>query len=248
MVDLDTTSLQNMGDALDEVVEDQEETTDEVVETPEVETEQETESERIKVGEKEYTSDELSELVGLGSRAKEVGDSHGGFDKFISEYGRKSERIGELNKKLEEIEKSKASGESTEVVGDQMEEAREAARKLGIVLKDDLDGYYQNRRSAEKLIESCQTLEGKIDGSDGRPKFDTTKVLEFMNQNPGFTEPERAYKAMYIDEISSWSANQINKSKSKGITTVTDTNTNKVPPTIKAGKDNLHALISEQFN
>lgn len=246
MVDLDTTSLQNMGEALDEVVEDQVEAAEEVVETSE--TTAETEAQKIKVNDREYTSEELSELVGLGSRAKDIGESHGGFDKFVSDYGRKSERIGELNKKLEEVERSKQSGESREVIGDQMEEAREAARKLGIVLKDDLDSYYQNRRSAEKLLENCQSLESKIDGTDGRPKFETTKVLEFMNQNPGFTDPERAYKAMNLDEIAGWSAQQINKKKVAGITTITETNTNKVPAPIKPGKDNLHALISEQFS
>lgn len=246
MVNLDDTSLENLGNALEEEVA---EDTGELEETQE-ETEEATEPEvqRTKIGDQEYTSEELSELVGLGARAKDIGNSHGGFDKFVSEYGRKSERIGELNKKLEEVEKSKSSGESTEVVGDQMEEARQAARKLGIVLKDDLDGYYQNRRSAEKLIENCQTLEGNIDGTDGRPKFDTTKVLEFMNQNPGFTDPERAYKAMNLDEISNWSAEQISRKKSKGINTVTETSTNKVPEPVRANKDNLHSLISEQFS
>lgn len=240
---IDESSLQKVGESLEE--NSQEEVQPEETQ-PESQSESQPEVQKTKIGEKEYTSEELSELVGLGSRAKEIGESHGGFDKFVSEYGRKSERIGELNKKLEEIEKTKVSGEPAEVE-DQIEQARQAARKLGIVLKDDLDGYYQNRRGAEKLLETCQSLEGKIDGSDGRPKFDTQKVLEFMNQNPGFTDPQRAYEALNLDEVSNWKAEQISKKRSGGISTITETNTNKSPQPVVANKDNLHALISEQM-
>lgn len=245
MVTLDESSLNGMSDALEEsVVETQEE------ETQEVQTESpvETESTSFKLGDREYNSDELSELVGLGSRAKELGESHGGFDKFVSEYGRKSEKIGELNKRLTELETSKQNLAPVAEVEDNLEEARTAARKLGIVLKDDLDSYYQNRRSAEKLIDNCQTLEQSIDGSDGRPKFDTVKVLEFMEKNTGFTDPKRAYEAMNIDSVSSWKAEQLNKNKSVGISTITETESNKSPEPVRANKDNLYALIAEQMN
>jgi len=240
MVVIDESSLHNLGAVLEEEVQEEG-----VEESPQEES-SEPEIQRVKVGEQEYTSDELSELVGLGSRAKEIGDSHGGFDKFVSEYGRKSERIGEYKKQLEELERTKQTGEPVDVEQG-MREAQSAARKLGIVLKDDLDGYYQNRRGAEKLLETCSDLEISIDGTDGRPKFDKTKVLEFMEINPGFTEPERAYKAMHVDEISDWKASKTNI-KPRGINTETSTNTNKVPVKVSANRDNLHALIAEQMS
>jgi len=231
MPNIDETSLQNIGNSLEEPVDNQE-------------VESQAEPEKVKLGEQEYTTEELSELVGLGSRAREIGEAHGGFDKFVTEYGRKSERIGELKKELESLSSQKVvEPEETSI-----EQAREAARKLGIVLKDDLDGYYQNRRGAEKLLENCQTLETKLDGSDGRPKFETERVLEFMNQNTGFTDPMRAYEAMHLDEVSSWKAEQINKSRTTGISTVTETVTNKMPESVRATKDNLYDLIKEQIN
>lgn len=237
MPNIDETALNSMGDALET------ETSEEVEETQEVTEPQE---QKVKLGEREYTNEELSELVGLGQRAKEVGSSHGGFDKFVSEWGKKSERIGELKQQLEALEGSKNSSDVGEVE-DQLEQARQAAKKIGLVLKDDLDSYYQNRRTAERLVESCQELETKIDGTDGRPKFDTQKVLEFMEQNPGFTDPERAYKALHLDEVASWSAEQIRKKK-PGMTTTTETNTNKSPARVTPNKENLWALVAEEMN
>ena len=231
----------------DLVIDLNQEETPEVQEQEVVETPQEQEITRIKVGEQEYTQDELNELVGLGSRAREVGSAHGGFDKFVSEYGRKSERIGELKKQLDE--KAKPVEGDPE---DQIEQAKLAAKRLGIVLKEDLESYsenyYTNRRAGEKLLESCSSLESEIDGTDGRPKFETQKVLDFMNINAGYTDPKRAYEAMNLDVISDWKAERINKSRSKGITTITNTSGQKMPSEVKVTKDNLQSLISEAMS
>ena len=226
----------------------QEEQSEENQVVEEIQQQQSEEIAKIKVGEQEYTQDELNELVGLGSRAREVGSAHGGFDKFVSEYGRKSERIGELKKQLDEKAKPTESGDPE----DQIEQARLAAKRLGIVLKEDLESYsenyYTNRRAGEKLLESCSSLESEIDGTDGRPKFETQKVLDFMNINQGYTDPKRAYEAMNLDVISDWKAERINKSRSKGITTITQSSGQKMPSEVKVTKDNLQSLISEAMS
>ncbi len=245
---IDETSLQNMGSDMEAAL--AEETPAESGEEfdSSKDTEEPDVAEKIKFKDREYTPEELDELVGLGSRAKELGDSHGGFDKFVTEYGRKSEKIGELNRQLEQLSKVQTTGAPVEEVEDQMEAARDAARKLGIVLKDDLDTYYQSRRGAERLLESCGELEAEIDGSDGRPKFETTAVLEFMEKNAGFTDPKRAYEAMNLDTISSWKAEKLSKTKAGGITTITTGGGEKLPPQVKPTGDNLRDLISEQFS
>lgn len=242
---IDESSLQNVGASLEETVEETQEE-----QTEEVQVEETAQPEKIKLGDREYTSDELSELVGLGSRAREIGESHGGFDKFVSEYGRKSERIGELKKQLEERTAQTTTQTTKDPMSDEalMEEARAQARKLGIVLKDDLDSYYQNRKGAEELLSKCTNLEETIDGSDGRPKFNTTEVLEFMNANTSFTDPMKAYEAMNLDKVASWKAEQLSKTRTGGIETMTNVNPNKQPQSVVPNKDNLRDLIAEQFS
>jgi soluble cytochrome b562 len=236
-VKTDDTSLNSMSEALGEVEETQE------VEEATKEVEQETQVEKLKVGDQEFTQEELSELVGLGSKAKEVGEHHGGFDKFVSEFGKKSQRIGELQEKLDEFNTAKQTGDA-EGVEDSLEQARDAARKLGIVLKDDLDSYYENRRQGERLLESCQSLEETIDGSDGRPKFEAKEVLEFMAENPGFKDPNKAYEALHMDEMTSWRVAKLQKEK-KGIVTQEETSLSKQPKTVTPNRENLHSLIGE---
>lgn len=217
------------------------------------------EVEKIRLGETEYTQDELQELVGLGSKAREVGESHGGFDKFVSEFGKKSQRIGELKSELEKVKTSSVTP-TGELTDEATRQAQEAARKLGIVLTDDVksmvaeildkefDGKYSVRRSGEKLLEQVKSLETEIDGEDGRPKFESEKVLTFMQENPGITDPQRAYEAMNLDKIAEWKAEQILKSRKTGITTTTSTQSNKMPPQVSVNRDNLHELMTEALN
>lgn len=224
--DLNASLEEGQENAIPEIVE---ETREEVVE-----------EQKVKLGEQEYSQEELSELVGLGSRARELGNAHGGFDKFVSEFGRKSETIGKLKRELEESNKPKELLDSEA----EIEQAREAARKLGIVLKDDLEDYYANRRSGEKLLETCSTLESSIDGTDGRPKFETTKVLEFMAVNQGFTDPKRAYEAMNLDQIANWKVENLRGNKG-GITTMTSAPAQKMPEDRKPDRNSLTDFIRE---
>lgn len=237
-----------IGDAMDEVDET----------TPE-EGGSEEEVESIKVGEKEYSAEDLEAIVGLGQRAKEIGESHGGFDKYVSEFGKKSQRIGDLKKEIEESKSAVVTKEGG-LTDEAKVEAQKAARELGIVLTDDVekavaealdkgfDNRYASRRSGEKLLEEVKTLATDIDGTDGRPKFDGEKVLSFMQENPGFKDPSRAYKAMHLDEIAEWSANQVLSKKKKGITTNTQTKSGKAPKEVAVNRDNLHEQMVEALN
>lgn len=218
----------------------------------------EVEVENIKVGEKEYTAEELESLVGLGVRAKEVGDSHGGFDKYVSEFGKKSQRIGDLNKEIEEFKKPPVT-EQGALSDEALTEAQNAARKLGIVMSDDVKGMvaeilkkdfdqlYVSRRSGEKLLDEVKGLEKDINGEDGRPKFESDKVLDFMNQNPGFTEPKQAYEAMHPDKMAQWRVDQI-MNKKRGITTNTSTQSSKTPPSVGVNHSNLDEMMREALN
>ena len=209
--------------------------------------------EKVKLGDKEYTQEELSQLVGLGEIAREAETKFNTkIDRVWPEYTRTNQENKRLQAELEEARKPKAP----EVpLNDQqaIKEAREALMKLGGITDENFDNYldksfrkyYLREQEARDLLSGMKDMEGKYSGSDGRPKFDTDRVLEFMDQN-GIRNPESAYKIMNEGEIDKWKEEQLSKAKPKGYMTESASGmTTRQPSNVKVTKDNLDALISE---
>jgi hypothetical protein len=217
--------------------------------------------EKIKLGEEEYTQDELKRLVDLGKIGVEAEEKYNtSLDKVWPEFGRKSTQLKEYEERIASLEESRNKPNLPENEQQAIEEARAAARKLGITLDEDVEtkvgaklekefrNYYLRERSAEKLLEETSKLEKEIDGSDGRPKFKTEEVLAFMQENPGFKNPIDAYEARYKSQTDEWRANQIVKAK-RGIVTNNDNlGVDKQPADVKVTSSNLDQMIRESLN
>lgn len=216
--------------------------------------------EKVKVGEAEYTQEELNKLVGLGKLAVEAETKYNTkVDKVWPEFTKKSQRLSELEKELEDLRAKQVKTETLPENEEQaIKEARAAAKKLGIVTDEDFEDrmgkvfnrYYQEERQAERLLEQGQDFEKKIDGSDGRPAFVLVDVLEYMRDNMGGQgNLETAYKLMHEEQLDKWRETEIGKSKKQGMTTATiPGGTIKTPPTVKVTEDNLDQLVSEMIN
>lgn len=214
--------------------------------------------EKVKVGEAEYSQEELNRLVGLGKLAQEADTKYNTkIDKVWPEFTKKSQRLTELEKEVETLRASQAP-KLPENEEQAIKEAKEAARKLGIVTSDDFDEYldkkftqrYQTERQAERLLDEGMKFEKDIDGSDGRPKFVLTDVLEYMRDNMGGQgNLETAYKLMHETQLDTWREQQLNKSKRQGMTTATIPGGSiKEPSSVKVTNDNLDQLVAEMFN
>lgn len=214
------------------------------------------EEEKIKLGDTEYTQEELTKLVGLGLRAEDLAKNHGSFDKFITEAGRRAEEIGrlkgvekeaqELKAKLEEYENKKEVN-TGELKPEEIQKAREALQTvLGgeVVTTKQLDAWYQNRRSGERLLDECEELEAEINGGDGRPKFEKQSVLEHM-ASTGIKNPLKAYKDMYEDKLDEWKQSQLNKAKGEPFVTNERGAQDKQPAPVKVTRANLDQLVKE---
>lgn len=210
---------------------------------------------KIKVGEKEFTQDELNSLVSFGEKAREIEKNHGSFDKYVSDYGRKSDEIGKLRAENEAL-KSKPV-EPVKVDTEFTEEQRQVAQKqladiMGgqPVTDKQLDTWFETkytvRRSAEKLLDELGSLESEIDGSDGRPKFDQQEVLDYMAKN-GTKKPMLAYKELHGDELDKWTHRELIRAKPQGWNTEEQAPTAKQPAPVKITRDNLNSLVSEQL-
>jgi len=215
----------------------------------------------IKLGDQEYSPDELEKLVNLGKIGLEVEEKYNTkIDRVYPEFTKKTQLLKEYEEKFAAIEEERSRPKLPENEQQAIEEARTAARKLGLVLNDDFEtksqenlnkGFrelYLRERSAERLLEETSKLESEINGSDGRPKFKTEEVLEFMQENPGFKKPIDAYEAKYKAQTDEWRANQIVKAK-RGIVTNNDNlGVDKQPADVKITSENLDAMIRESLN
>lgn len=215
-----------------------------------------TEVEKIKIGEEEFTQDQLSKYVGLGKLAEEAETKYNTkIDRVWPEYSRAQNELKELRTYKEEQERLK--NETPEVPEDEaVKQAREAARKVGLVTDDDFEQklsksfrqFFLQERAAEKLLEESQGLEKKYSGEDGRPKFDTNDILNYM-QETGIRDPEKAYKVKNETVLDRWKEEQLRKSRRPGLVTQSSTIAGgKTPAPVKVTKENLDQLVRESLN
>lgn len=208
--------------------------------------------EKIKLGEKEYTQEELQEMVGIAEQTREVEKTYNTkMDKVYPAFTKVSQEKAALEKQLKEMEaKNQIPSDLNE---DQVKQARDQARKIGIVTKDDFAQFmqehfrtaYQQERQAERLLDDCKSLEKEMDGTNGQPKFKTEEVLQWMADNGG-KSPRQAYKMIYEKQIDEFKQKVLSEAKRPGMVTETDTNAGgKEPARVRVTRDNIEELMKE---
>lgn len=212
--------------------------------------------EKLKVGEKEYSQDELQRLVSLGEIGLEAEKRYNTkLDKVWPSFHRNQEELKQVRGELEAIKQNAQQQVSTgELTQDEaVTEARKAAKNLGIILDENFEEkmagsfrkYYVQEREAERLLDDMEKLEKDIDGSDGiRPAFDKEEILYHM-RDTGIRNPLKAYKDKYEETWGQWQSRQLNDSKRGGFFTSERGSSEKKPPEVKVNSGNLKSLISE---
>lgn len=207
------------------------------------------EIEKIKLGETEYDPQQLESYVEKGKKYDEFSKKYNTDpDKAWSAYGKTTQDNKALKEQLEALQQqsqTKQQIQTGDLTEEQIQQAREQARKIGILTQGDLDTWYQSRRSAEKLLEECGSYEGEITGDDGRPKFNTEEILRHMEET-GIKNPLKAYKDKYETELDNWKQSELNKEKGSSLPTLT-TQSIKSPKSVQVTKDNIGDLIKEQL-
>lgn len=210
---------------------------------------------KIKVGEKEYTQEELASLVSLGEMGREVETKYNTkLDRVYPEFTKKSQALAEAEKQLNEFKNNQPKINVPENEDQAIREAKEAAKRLGIVTVEEFEDllgrsykkFYEQERAAEKLLDTASTLEKEIDGADGRPKFDKLQILEFMRDN-GVQDMMTAYKIINESKLDAWKESQLNKVRKPGATTstVSTAGASKQPEQVRVTRDNFDQLLAE---
>ena len=216
----------------------------------------------IKIGDAEYTPEELESLIADGKFKREIETKQNTkLDKVFGEYTKltqdksawETERAEYLRLKEEKENANKPQPEFDETT---IAKAQEEARKLGLYTQADVEKYvsdnfpkfYSQQRAADKLLESMEGLEREIDGSDGRPKFVLDDVLAHIRET-GIKDPLRAYKDLYETELDTWKEKKLSGSKREGIfSESSSTAGGKQPAEVKVTRENVGKLVREALN
>ncbi len=117
-----------------------------------------------------------------------------------------------LEKEIKEIKESIAQQKAsapvepkTQVQRNQEALVKEQLKKMGFTSSEDVDARFKQLEADNKLSNELKSLEGKYDGSDGRPKFGRKEVLEYARDHQ-IGDVESAYKLMNYDQLLSHSA------------------------------------------
>lgn len=217
-----------------------------------------TEVEKIKVGEEEYTQDELQQLVGLGKIGREAENKYKtridrvwpNYQRIINEKQAADQEREEMRKQLQEYQNPKITPlPGAPLTPDQIRtQALAQAKELGLVTRDEVNTEARKIASemlqGQKLIDDISTVITNMQ-SDGLPSTTIEEVIAHM-QETGIKNPEKAYKDMFEKEYINSQASKISSIKSKGIPSIeTSAAGGKLPPPVKPTKDNLYQLVAE---
>lgn len=197
----------------------------------------------VKLGDKEYSQDELSQLVGLGETAREYEKQwNRPIKDFYPDYTRKSQQLAELERQQQQAQQQQLQQKAQD---NQLspEEARSLARQqakdLGIPLVEDLDEILNQKMAdamaGQRLISDAENLVSQ-QSSKGLPSVELTDLLAYMNGNnptgTRFGTPDMAYNDMFSKEISSWQEQQLASLKPQGMVTndLSQAGGNSLPP------------------
>jgi len=193
---------------------------------------------KIKVGEREYTQDELSSLVGLGETAREIETKQNTkLDRVFPEFTKSRQELKDLKGELEELRstqerfKQAVTGETEAPDPEALKaQAIEQAKALGLLTADEARTIAREERQAERILEEIENLNADA-AETGKPKVDGRELLEYM-QEEGLRSPSVAYKLKFEDQLNAWKQDKLNGIKQPGFETQTaSTAGSKEPPT-----------------
>lgn len=182
---------------------------------------------KTKVGEKEYSQEEMTTLIGLGEKYQEIeSKTNTKLDRVFPEYTKSRQELKELRDELSEFKKTQerlkyaVTGENEAPDPEALKaQAIQQAKGLGLVDAEEVRRIAREERQAERILEEIDVLNSEATET-GKPKVDTRELLGYMEQE-GLRSPSVAYKLKYENEIEAWKTDQLNKVKQPGMETQT---------------------------
>jgi hypothetical protein len=208
---------------------------------------------KIKLGDAEYTQDELQQLVGLGKIGLEAQQKYNtSIDKVYPQLSRTIQEKQELEKRLAEYETQKTQQKvqaGEQLTPEEMKrQALQQADDLGLIHSGNIEQRVLGIMQGYQLLNDANGfLQDQYEA--GNPKTTTEDLLSYMNgQNPTGTRYgsiQKAYKDMFETELDQIKQTKVESLKpERFVTTERSTAGAKQPQLQKPNKDNLADLVS----
>jgi hypothetical protein len=226
--------------------------TDKVEEIKEV---VETKPETFKVGEEEYTQDQLNDLVGLGKIAREAEEKYnvkveGIWPKFQQTINENVEfrKAQEEKAKVEETETiTKKAAEGAELTEEeQLQLAATKLKSMGFVSKEEINKEVSAILEGRDLLDQTQKFI-KDQEVAGNPKVSTEDLLGYMSEN-GLKKPEIAYKLKFEKELDAIKESKLSGIKKDQFVTESAGGGIKLPEQKPITRANLTEALSDALN
>jgi len=213
----------------------------------------------VNVSGREYSQEELSELVGLGITAKEyetkwnrpIGD-------FYPDYTQKSQKLAEFEKQENERSERELQAKAEEgslSPEDEKHLVLENAKKYGLVTQDEFEKFQKEGINAKVTdILAAKDLISRIDilvntaSEEGKPKVSVDDLLAYMDDT-GIKDPEIAYDIKFKKELADLKEKKIDSIKPEGIETQKggEAGSKQPPPPNSITRDSLSQVIQERL-
>lgn len=207
------------------------------------------ETQTFKLGDKEYTQEEIQSLVGLGELAKEAETKYNTkIDKVFPAFTRATQERNEALEKLKSYENPAPqpiqSNTNFSLSEEQRTQAIQQLKDLGFVSKEDAQKQAYEVLQGQKLIENIDSLITDAQ-TQGNPLTTREDLLGHMGYT-GIKDPRKAYKDLFETELDQIKEKKLASIKPGGmVTTEASTAGSKNPVTVKATRANLAQLIAE---
>jgi hypothetical protein len=212
--------------------------------------------ETIKLGDAEYSQDELNDLVGLGKIAKEAEEKYNvkidgiwpKFQQTINENGEFRKKQEEFDKHSEQEQLIKKAGEGVELSeSEQIALAAQKIREMGFYTKDDVAKEVSNIMAGRELLDQVNKLVDE-QSQVGNPKTNAEELLSYMDEN-GIKNPSVAYKLRFEKELDEIKASKLGGIKKDQFVTEEGGGTgNKLPRVEPVTRANLTDALSDVLN
>lgn len=210
----------------------------------------------IKIDGKEYSQEEVQELVGLGQTAKEYETKwNRPIGEFYPDYTQKSQKLSEYEKaekaRLEE-ELSRKQAEGNLTPEEQRALVIKQAKDYGLLTKEDLDNEVTSRVAnllrGNELVKEVESI-AKQAKTDGKPSIKADELLQYMDET-GIKDPSIAYEIKFRNELREIEAQKLNGIKQPGLDTSSESTAGgKAPPQTSAPtRDTLAEAIKNSLN
>jgi hypothetical protein len=219
----------------------------------------------IVINGQEYSPDEAQELIDTGRKTHEYESKWNvELDKVWPKYGVSTNYKTveqERNQARQELEDFKLKQQQQVETPADIQSAREAARKIGIVLdedvkgkyvgKDELETWYTDRRAKEKadetavksVLEEADKIAEEVKKSGSPVRFNKKAVLAYASAY-GKTDLREAYEEMNSDELIPWKEQQLASKKAGSLKTL-GMSGKKNPEEVRMTNDNVRDALHE---